>query len=101
VDDGPLGIAPAGSPWLPDHVPFTRLVEDDDSPASTLVARTLYDIAQGFASPLDAELSDVAGGLVPLAPRFVLREPLRRAWQTALVGGRAAAAAFGIAKSIA
>jgi VIT1/CCC1 family predicted Fe2+/Mn2+ transporter len=75
-------------------------------------------------------LSYVAGGLVPLAPyfflsvvwqaligsvaitvlalavfgyikgRFTTARPLRSAWQTVLVGGLAAAAAFGIAKLI-
>lgn len=74
--------------------------------------------------------SYVAGGLVPLAPYFVLRSvhealvssvivtllallafgyikgrfttarPFRSAWQTVVVGGLAAAAAFGIAKAI-
>jgi vacuolar iron transporter family protein len=76
-------------------------------------------------------LSHVAGGLVPLAPYFVLhstatalvvsivttvlallvfgyvkgtftvKKPLRSAWQTAVVGGLAAAVAFAIAKLIA
>jgi vacuolar iron transporter family protein len=76
-------------------------------------------------------LSYVAGGLVPLAPYFILRSvhqaliasvivtllallvfgyvkgifttarPIRSAWQTAVVGGLAATAAFAIAKAIA
>lgn len=76
-------------------------------------------------------LSYVAGGLVPLSPYFVVRSmgtalvvsilvtllallvfgyvkgtftvkrPFKSAWQTAFVGGLAAAAAFGIAKMIA
>jgi VIT1/CCC1 family predicted Fe2+/Mn2+ transporter len=33
--------------------------------------------------------------------RFTVKKPLRSAWQTALVGGLAAAAAFAIAKLIA
>jgi len=82
-------------------------------------------------SALTIALSYVAGGLVPLAPyfflhpmrsalvgsviltlaallvfgyikgRFTVRKPLRSAWQTALVGSLAAAAAFAIAKLIA
>lgn len=81
-------------------------------------------------SALTIALSYVAGGLVPLAPYFFLRpvhyalvgsvvltlaallvfgyikgrfttaRPLRSAWQTAFVGGLAAAAAFVIAKAI-
>jgi VIT1/CCC1 family predicted Fe2+/Mn2+ transporter len=81
-------------------------------------------------SALTIALSYVAGGLVPLAPYFFLRSvhhaligsvvvtllallvfgyvkgrfttarPLRSAWQTAVVGGLAAAAAFVIAKAI-
>jgi VIT1/CCC1 family predicted Fe2+/Mn2+ transporter len=81
-------------------------------------------------SALTIALSYVAGGLVPLAPYFFFRSvhhalvgsgvvtllaplvfgyvkgrfttphPLRSAWQTALVGGLAAAAAFVIAKVI-
>jgi len=82
-------------------------------------------------SALTIALSYVAGGLVPLAPYFFLRSvhhalvgsvivtllallvfgyvkgrfttarPLRSAWQTAVVGGLAATAAFVIAKAIA
>jgi len=33
--------------------------------------------------------------------RFTVKKPFRSAWQTALVGGLAAAAAFAIAKAIA
>jgi VIT1/CCC1 family predicted Fe2+/Mn2+ transporter len=81
-------------------------------------------------SALTIAFSYVAGGLVPLAPYFFLRSvhaalagsmivtllalcvfgfvkgsfttsrPVRSAWQTVLVGGIAAAAAFGIAKLI-
>jgi VIT1/CCC1 family predicted Fe2+/Mn2+ transporter len=81
-------------------------------------------------SALTIALSYVAGGLVPLAPYFFVRSvhyaligsvmvtllallvfgyvkgklttphPLRSAWQTALVGGLAATAAFAIAKLI-
>ncbi|MCE9589741.1 MAG: VIT1/CCC1 transporter family protein [Planctomycetes bacterium] len=81
-------------------------------------------------SALTIALSYIVGGLVPLAPYFLLRSvkeglitsvvvtlvalfvfgyikgrfttprPLRSAWQTVLVGGIAAAAAFGIAKLI-
>ncbi len=81
-------------------------------------------------SALTIALSYVAGGLVPLAPyfflgsirvallgsvivtllalflfgfikgRFTTRRPLRSAWQTVLVGGLAASAAFAIAKLI-
>jgi predicted membrane protein (TIGR00267 family) len=81
-------------------------------------------------SALTIALSYVTGGLVPLAPYFFLRSvhhaliasvivtllalvvfgyvkgkfttprPLRSAWQTALVGGLAATAAFVIAKLI-
>jgi VIT1/CCC1 family predicted Fe2+/Mn2+ transporter len=81
-------------------------------------------------SALTIALSYVAGGLVPLAPYFFLRSvhhalagsvvvtllallvfgyvkgrfttarPLRSAWQTVIVGGLAAAAAFVIAKAI-
>jgi VIT1/CCC1 family predicted Fe2+/Mn2+ transporter len=80
---------------------------------------------------LTIAFSYVAGGFVPLAPyfffhrmttalegsivvtlaalllfgyvkgRFTVKKPLRSAWQTALVGGIAAAAAFAIAKLIA
>jgi vacuolar iron transporter family protein len=87
--------------------------------------------ARARVSALTIALSYVAGGLVPLAPYVVLRNtgtalvvsivatllallvfgyvkgiytvktPLRSAWQTAIVGGLAAAAAFGIAKVIA
>ena len=82
-------------------------------------------------SALTIAFSYMAGGLVPLAPYFVfstlaaalrgsivitllalivfgyvkgrytVKKPLRSAWQTALVGSLAAAAAFAIAKSIA
>ncbi len=81
-------------------------------------------------SALTIALSYVAGGLIPLAPYFLFRSvhpalvgsivvtalalfafgfvkgrfttnrPLRSAWQTVLVGGLAAAAAFAIAKLI-
>jgi VIT1/CCC1 family predicted Fe2+/Mn2+ transporter len=81
-------------------------------------------------SALTIALSYIAGGLVPLAPYFLVRNvhaalvvsvvltllallvfgyvkglfttprPIRSAWQTALVGGLAAAAAFAIAKAI-
>ena len=81
-------------------------------------------------SALTIALSYVAGGLVPLAPYFVFHSvpqalissvvvtlgalltfgyvkgkfttarPFRSAWQTVVVGGLAAAAAFGIAKAI-
>jgi len=81
-------------------------------------------------SALTIALSYVAGGLVPLAPYFFLKNvhqalaasvvvtllallvfgyvkgrfttprPFRSAWQTALVGGIAAAAAFGIARLV-
>jgi VIT1/CCC1 family predicted Fe2+/Mn2+ transporter len=89
------------------------------------------DPARALMSALTIALSYVAGGLVPLAPYFVLRstrtalvvsilatllallvfgyvkgtftvkKPFRSAWQTAVVGGLAAAAAYGIAKLIA
>jgi VIT1/CCC1 family predicted Fe2+/Mn2+ transporter len=82
-------------------------------------------------SALTIALSYVAGGLVPLAPyfffhrmmtalegsivvtlaalflfgyvkgRFTVKKPFRSAWQTVVVGGLAAAAAFAIAKFIA
>jgi len=88
------------------------------------------DPKRARSSALTIASSYVAGGLVPLAPYFVLhpmhtallgsvavtllallvfgyvkgrftvRKPLRSAWQTALVGGLAAAAAFTIAKLI-
>jgi vacuolar iron transporter family protein len=88
------------------------------------------DPKRARSSALTIALSYVAGGLVPLAPYFVLhpmrtalvgsiiltllallifgyvkgrytvRKPLRSAWQTAVVGGLAAAAAFAIAKLI-
>jgi vacuolar iron transporter family protein len=88
------------------------------------------DPARARVSALTIALSYVAGGLVPLAPYFVLRstgtalivsivatllallifgyvkgtftvkKPFRSAWQTAVVGGLAAAAAFGIAKLV-
>ena len=81
-------------------------------------------------SALTIALSYVAGGLIPLGPyflfhaarsallasilvtllalivfgyvkgRFTVKKPLRSAWQTAIVGGLAAAAAFAIAKVI-
>jgi VIT1/CCC1 family predicted Fe2+/Mn2+ transporter len=89
------------------------------------------DPARARVSAMTIALSYVAGGLVPLAPYFVLsstrtslivsilttllallvfgyvkgtftvKKPLRSAWQTAVVGGLAAAAAFAIAKLIA
>ena len=88
------------------------------------------DPKRARTSALTIALSYVAGGLVPLAPyffchetrkaligsiavtlaallvfgyvkgRFTVRKPFRSAWQTAVVGGLAAAAAFGIAKLI-
>jgi predicted membrane protein (TIGR00267 family) len=81
-------------------------------------------------SALTIALSYIAGGLIPLAPyilfssvhvallvsigltllalflfgyvkgRFTTARPLRSAWQTVVVGGLAAGAAFGIAKAI-
>jgi VIT1/CCC1 family predicted Fe2+/Mn2+ transporter len=89
------------------------------------------DPRRARTSALTIALSYMAGGLVPLAPYFIFRsmgsalrgsivitlfalllfgyvkgrytvkKPLRSAWQTALVGGLAAAAAFAIAKFIA
>jgi VIT1/CCC1 family predicted Fe2+/Mn2+ transporter len=89
------------------------------------------DPRRARTSALTIALSYVAGGLVPLAPyflfrnmaaalrgsvaitllallvfgyvkgRFTVKKPLRSAWQTAVVGGLAAAAAFAIAKFIA
>jgi VIT1/CCC1 family predicted Fe2+/Mn2+ transporter len=89
------------------------------------------DPARGRTSAVTIAGSYIVGGLVPLAPYFVLRSmgtalvvsvlvtvlallvfgyvkgtftgkrPFRSAWQTAVVGGLAAAAAFGIAKLIA
>jgi len=86
--------------------------------------------ARARVSAMTIALSYVAGGLVPLTPYFLMRtmetalaasvlltllallifgyvkgtftvkKPLRSAWQTALVGGLAAAAAFAIAKVI-
>src|SRR5512144_288595 len=86
------------------------------------------DPSRARNSALTIALSYVAGGLVPLAPyfllpsvqaallgsvivtllalfvfgfikgRFTTNRPVRSAWQTVLVGGLAAAAAFGIAK---
>jgi vacuolar iron transporter family protein len=88
------------------------------------------DPRRARTSALTIALSYVVGGLVPLAPyfflhpmktallgsvaitllallvfgyvkgRFTVKKPLRSAWQTALVGGLAAAAAFAIAKAI-
>ncbi len=88
------------------------------------------DPTRARTSALTIALSYVVGGLVPLAPyfflhpmknallgsvaitllallvfgyvkgRFTVKKPLRSAWQTALVGGLAAAAAFAIAKAI-
>jgi VIT1/CCC1 family predicted Fe2+/Mn2+ transporter len=88
------------------------------------------DPRRARTSALTIALSYVAGGLVPLAPYFILQSvhyalvgsvfvtllallvfgyvkgrfttarPLRSAWQTALVGGLAATAAFVIAKAI-
>jgi vacuolar iron transporter family protein len=89
------------------------------------------DPRRARVSALTIGLSYVGGGLVPLAPyfftktpatglvvsiavtllallvfgyikgTFTVRRPLRSAWQTAVVGGLAAAAAFAIAKFIA
>jgi len=89
------------------------------------------DPKRARVSALTIGLSYVAGGLVPLSPyfftrtpatglfvsivvtllallvfgyvkgTFTVRRPLRSAWQTAVVGGLAAAAAFAIAKFIA
>ncbi len=89
------------------------------------------DPRRARTSALTIALSYVAGGLVPLAPyflfpnmrtalegsilitllalllfgyvkgHFTVKKPLRSAWQTAVVGGLAAAAAFAIAKFIA
>jgi VIT1/CCC1 family predicted Fe2+/Mn2+ transporter len=88
------------------------------------------DPARARSSALTIALSYVVGGMVPLAPYFLLhpmrtalagsvvltllallvfgyvkgrytvRKPFRSAWQTAVVGGIAAAAAFSIAKLI-
>jgi vacuolar iron transporter family protein len=88
------------------------------------------DPARARTSALTIALSYIAGGFVPLAPyfflhpmrvalfgsvaltllallvfgyvkgRFTVKKPVRSAWQTALVGGLAAAAAFVIAKAI-
>jgi VIT1/CCC1 family predicted Fe2+/Mn2+ transporter len=88
------------------------------------------DPGRARRSALTIALSYVAGGLVPLAPyfffrsvhtalvgsvivtlvallvfgyvkgRFTTAKPLRSAWQTAVVGGLAATAAFVIAKAI-
>jgi len=88
------------------------------------------DPGRARASALTIACSYVAGGLVPLAPyilvhsvhtallasvlvtllalllfgyvkgRFTTDRPIRSAWQTVLVGGLAAAAAFGIAKLV-
>ena len=92
-----------------------------EEPDPTRASRSAFTIA----------LSYVAGGLVPLAPYFIFRSvhqaligsvivtllallvfgyvkgmfttarPIRSAWQTAVVGGLAATAAFAIAKAIA
>jgi VIT1/CCC1 family predicted Fe2+/Mn2+ transporter len=89
------------------------------------------DPRRARTSALTIAFSYMAGGLVPLAPyfvfhsmagalrgsivitllallvfgyvkgRFTVKKPLRSAWQTVLVGGLAAAAAFAIAKFIA
>ncbi|HLN58225.1 MAG TPA: VIT1/CCC1 transporter family protein [Thermoanaerobaculia bacterium] len=89
------------------------------------------DPRRARSSALTIAFSYTAGGLVPLAPyflfrrmamaleasivvtvaallvfgyvkgRFTVKKPLRSAWQTAVVGGLAAAAAFAIAKLIA
>jgi vacuolar iron transporter family protein len=89
------------------------------------------DPRRARTSALTIALSYVAGGLVPLAPyfffrrmatalqgsivvtlaalllfgyvkgRFTVKKPFKSAWQTAVVGGIAAAAAFAIAKFIA
>ena len=88
------------------------------------------DPRRARVSALTIALSYMAGGLVPLGPyffassnqnaligsifvtllallifgyvkgRYTVKKPLRSAWQTALVGGLAAAAAFAIAKAI-
>ena len=88
------------------------------------------DPRRASRSALTIALSYIAGGLVPLSPYFILRsvhtalvasvivtllallvfgyvkgrfttaKPLRSAWQTAVVGGLAATAAFAIAKMI-
>ena len=88
------------------------------------------DPSRARTSALTIALSYVVGGMVPLAPylvfasvhrgfvgsvlvtglalllfgyvkgRFTAARPLRSAWQTTLVGGLAAAAAFAIAKAI-
>jgi VIT1/CCC1 family predicted Fe2+/Mn2+ transporter len=88
------------------------------------------DPSRARSSALTIALSYVVGGLIPLAPYFLLhpirtalvgsvlltilalfvfgyvkgrytvRRPLRSAWQTAAIGGVAAAAAFSIAKLI-
>jgi VIT1/CCC1 family predicted Fe2+/Mn2+ transporter len=88
------------------------------------------DPARARTSALTIALSYVAGGLIPLSPyfflhpmhsallgsvavtllallvfgyvkgRYTVKKPIRSAWQTALVGGLAAAAAFAIAKAI-
>jgi len=89
------------------------------------------DPLRARASAMTIGLSYIAGGLVPLAPYFFIkapatgllvsvvltllalllfgyvkgsltvRRPLRSAWQTVVVGGLAAAAAFAIAKLVA
>jgi predicted membrane protein (TIGR00267 family) len=89
------------------------------------------DPRRARTSALTIGLSYIAGGFVPLLPyilfptmqsalrgsivltllallvfgyvkgRFTVKKPMRSAWQTAVVGGIAAAAAFAIAKFIA
>ncbi len=88
------------------------------------------DPRRARSSALTIALSYIAGGLIPLSPyfflhpmqraligsvvltlaalfvfgyvkgRYTVKRPLRSAWQTALVGGIAAGAAFAIAKAI-
>ena len=104
----------------------------------TAILLAVFSVRYWFLAPARARTSAmtiaasyIVGGLVPLAPYFVLRSmgaalaasvvatvfallafgyvkgtftgkrPFRSAWQTAVVGGLAAAAAFAIAKLIA
>ncbi|HYV42413.1 MAG TPA: VIT1/CCC1 transporter family protein [Thermoanaerobaculia bacterium] len=118
ADDAAHAISKNRKRWIDFMMRFELGLEEPDP----LRART---------SALTIAVSYVAGGLVPLAPyfffrrmttalegsivvtlaalllfgyvkgRFTVKKPLRSAWQTAVVGGLAAAAAFAIAKFIA
>jgi VIT1/CCC1 family predicted Fe2+/Mn2+ transporter len=68
---------------------------------SGVVASTGLVITAGLAEVAAGAIAMGLGGFGYVKGTFTVKKPLRSAWQTAIVGGLAAAAAFGIAKLIA